>query len=82
MEKGAGHKGSSVVRHSFVVRHAFVVRIWREDDQAEWRGWVQHAPTGESTYVQDVTALLDFIEQRAGKLATQSTRQGKSGVGQ
>jgi hypothetical protein len=42
---------------------------------------VQHAPTGESAYVQDVTALLDFIEQRAGKLATQSTYQGKGEIG-
>jgi hypothetical protein len=50
--------------------HSFVVRIWREvAGSADWRGWVQHAGTGEATYVRDLNELLAFIEQRAGRLA-------------
>ena len=62
MGKGVGHRGSPVVRHSFVVR------IWREEGRAEWRGWMQHAPTGGAIYLQDVTTLLAFIERRTGEL--------------
>jgi len=65
MGKEAGRENAPAVRH------AFVVRIWREEGRAEWRGWVQHALTGDSSYVQDVTALVDFIEQRVGGLAVQ-----------
>jgi hypothetical protein len=54
--------------------HSFVVRIWREgEDTADWRGWVQHAGTGEETYVHDLDELLTFIERRAGQLAGSSS---------
>jgi hypothetical protein len=66
MGKGVRRTSSSIVRHSFVVR------IWREEGQAEWRGWVQHAPTGESIYVQGLEDLLGFIERRTGELAARS----------
>ncbi len=51
-----------------VHRHSFVVRIWREQDSAGWRGWVQHAGTGESAYVRNLDELLAFIERRTGGL--------------
>lgn len=57
-------------------RHdTFVLRIWWEQAGARaqgpftWRGWVQHVPSGEAAYVQDVAALLAFIEQRTGRLS-------------
>lgn len=56
-------------------RHcSFVFRIWWEqadtaDSQPIWRGWMQHVPTGETVYVQDVEGLLAFIERWAGRLA-------------
>jgi hypothetical protein len=54
--------------------HSFVVRIWREGEAAsDWRGWVQHAGTGEETYVRDLKELLAFIERRAGQLAGSSS---------
>ena len=54
-------------------RDTFVIRIWHdtlgEDDHArEWRGWIQHVPSGESRYVQDMAGIVEFIEKRAGKL--------------
>ena len=52
-------------------RHSFVVRIWREqgyDDQALWRGWVQHAATGKSRYFERMADLLAFVETHTGPL--------------
>ena len=69
VEKRVGHGDSFVEQDSFVIRHSFVVRIWREEGQSAWRGWVQHAGTGESTFVQSLDELLVFIECRASKLA-------------
>lgn len=51
--------------------HSFVVRIWWEkghDDQALWRGWVQHAITGKSRYFDHVADMLAFIEAHTGRL--------------
>ncbi len=52
---------------------SFILRIWWEEEEAGggrhfWRGWVQHVRSGESTYVQDLESLLDFIERWAGRL--------------
>ena len=53
--------------------HSFIVRIWRTGDHpSAWRGWVQHAGTGEAAYVRDLNDLLAFIEGRAGPLAGSS----------
>lgn len=50
--------------------HSFVFRIWRErEDAPDWRGWVQHAGTGEETYVCDLDELVAFIEHRTGQLS-------------
>ena len=53
-------------------RSTFVLRIWREEkdgrEQTVWRGWVQHVRSGEEVYVQDLTNLIHFMEQRTGKL--------------
>ena len=48
--------------------HSFVVRIWWEkghDDQALWRGWVQHAITGKSRYFDHVADMLMVIFEGA-----------------
>ena len=49
-------------------RDSFLIRIWRERDQAHWRGWVQHIRTGDSTSIQDLDELQDFFERYSGKL--------------
>lgn len=47
---------------------SFVVRIWREKCTPGWKGWVQHARSGESAFVQTVDELLTFVERQTGKL--------------
>jgi hypothetical protein len=50
-------------RHS----HLFTVRLWLEplgDGQAEWRGKVQHASSGEARYFRGWPALQAFLENR------------------
>ncbi len=62
--------------------HSFVVRIWREgDDAGHWRGWVQHAGTGEAAYVNNLNELLTFVERRAGPLAGTPADAGAPGAG-
>ena len=56
-------------------RNSFLVRIWRQPDQDEWRGWVQHIRTGESTFVHSLGELQAFMERWAGELQT-PPRQG------
>jgi hypothetical protein len=58
-------QGSEAVKP---LRHSFVIRILRERGQPGWKGWVQHAGTGESIHVHTLESLLAFIEQRAGRL--------------
>ena len=53
-------------------RHdSFVLRIWWEGDQEApriWRGWIQHAATGQIAYVRTAEELLAFIETQTGEL--------------
>jgi len=53
----------------------FTVRVWAEqvDDAVEWRGKVQHLPTGEARYFREWTALVRFMvdlltRSRSGRL--------------
>lgn len=54
-------------------RHdSFVLRIWWEEDEGGvsiWRGWVQHAVSGEVRYFQRLSDLLAFLETHTGSLA-------------
>ena len=47
-------------------RHSFILRIWREAGFREWKGWIQHARSGESTNIQTSTDLLSFIDKYKG----------------
>jgi len=50
--------------------NSFVIRIWWEDDvRPVWRGWVQHAASGETRHVQHLSDLLAFVEAHTGSLA-------------
>jgi len=50
--------------------HSFVLRIWRQEQESlTWRGWVQHAATGETRYLHRLADLLAFIEMHTGPLA-------------
>ena len=54
--------------------HAFVLRIWWEEgnESPVWRGWVQHAASGEACYVHRLAALIAFLEMHTGLLGTAS----------
>jgi len=68
--------------HDATRSHSFVIRIWREGHSTwDWRGWIQHAGTGEETYVRDLNELLAFIERRAGRLAGSSSDPNVPGAG-
>ncbi len=50
--------------------HFFTVRVWQEelgDGQTEWRGKVQHVPSGEVRYFREwptlVTLLLKMLSE-------------------
>ncbi len=50
--------------------NSFVLRIWWEEGtRPVWRGWVQHAATGETRYFQRLSDLLAFVEAHTGSLA-------------
>jgi hypothetical protein len=45
--------------------HLFTVRLWAEDigeDQAEWRGKVQHVISGDTRYFRDWNNLIALLQ--------------------
>lgn len=50
---------------------SFVIRIWWEegDGVPTWRGWMQHAASGQTHYFQHLVELLTFVETYTGPLA-------------
>jgi len=57
--------------------HLFTVRLWLEplgNGQTEWRGKVQHVPSGEAQYVRDWPELQAFLERRLQPLARDADR--------
>jgi hypothetical protein len=47
-------------------RHSFILRIWRAGENQEWKCWVQHADSGESSSLIILSDLLPFIEKYIG----------------
>jgi hypothetical protein len=57
---------------------AFIVRIWWErgdpvpsvgdnpEEAGHWRGWIQHARSGEHAYFTSLRDMSDFIERETG----------------
>ena len=46
--------------------HTFIVRIWREPREIEravpeWRGVIEHVPSGERNYLKDLEEILTFM---------------------
>jgi hypothetical protein len=48
-------------------RHLFIVRIWHEESQltpgGQWRGSVEHVPSGQRIYFAALETLTEFINQ-------------------
>jgi hypothetical protein len=49
-------------------RHLFIVRFWREESgsapSGQWRGSVEHIPTGQRVHFVSLEVLNTFIDQR------------------
>ena len=60
-------------------KNTFLLRIWHESDtnsalqSALWRAQVQHVQSGKNCYVDEITALIEFIEQQTGNLIHDAT---------
>jgi hypothetical protein len=49
------------------LEHLFIIRVWQEPEQiktAEWRGSVEHVPSGQRLYFVSFNDLNDFIRLR------------------
>ena len=55
-------------------RESFIVRIWWEQGQAEWKGWVQHIYSGDSVPLQDLQDLTSYLERWTAKPAGDENR--------
>lgn len=46
---------------------SFVIRLWQEPaagkDASQWRGQIEHVPSGEQTYFQISNSLWQFLVQ-------------------
>lgn len=68
--------------HSFDEhRHVFIVRIWLEPREisgavVEWRGVIEHLPTQERHYLNDLAAIGRFITPY---LDSMGVKRGKPG---
>jgi len=58
--------------------NSFVLRVWREEGARphEWRGWIQHAITGETCYFHRLADLLTFVEAHTGPLGQDTEAVG------
>jgi len=49
-------------------RHLFIVRFWREDSEGtsggQWRGSVEHVPTGQRVHFVSLDVLNTFINKQ------------------
>jgi len=45
------------------LRESFIVRIWQEQGQAGWKGWVQHVRSGDSAFFEDLDDLPTFVKR-------------------
>lgn len=58
--------------------HLFVVRIWQEPEQiktGEWRGSIEHVPSGQRLYFVSFNDLNDFIRLRLTSVSQSETRR-------
>jgi hypothetical protein len=60
-------------------RHLFIVRFWREESDSapggQWRGSVEHIPTGRRTHFVSLEVLDTFISQQLNNEAAETINQ-------
>lgn len=55
---------------SYPRSHLFTLRVWAEeigDNQQEWRGRIQHIPSGETHYFRDWQTLVAHLQAMLSK---------------
>ena len=62
-------------------RHVFVVRIWLEPREiagavVEWRGVIEHLPTQERCYLNDLAVIAPFITPYLNSMGVQVVDHG------
>jgi len=63
-------------------QHLFIVRIWIEAGQSalsQWRGSVEHVPSGQRLYFVSLGDLNDFMLGRLGGPPIQEQPEQKTG---
>lgn len=60
--------------------NSFVLRVWWEEGESPiWRGWVQHAASGDACYVHRVADLVAFVETHTGALDVMPVKETREG---
>ena len=64
--------------------HAFVVRVWLEpreieDAPPEWRGVIEHVPTGERRYLKNLDDIRRFIVSYLENMGVKLSQRGRIG---
>jgi len=59
--------------------HSFIVRIWLEpreiqNEPPEWRGMIEHLPSGDRRYLRDLDEISSFIEICVKKVKMTSSK--------
>jgi hypothetical protein len=47
---------------------SYVIRMWREkaaseQENGEWRGWIEHVQSGRRVFFRDMTVISTFISE-------------------
>ena len=52
--------GGQAMEEKPVQSDSFVIRVWREEGYPSWRGWIQHARSGESESIRDLEVAFSL----------------------
>ncbi len=64
-------------------RHLFIVRFWREESEGasggQWRGSVEHVPTGQRAHFVSLDVLDAFISKQLNNTEADQTDKQTNG---
>lgn len=58
--------------------HAYLVRIWRDNEQAPWRGSATHVTTGEIHKFATLPLLWRYLQSQVGATADEANGSDSS----
>ncbi len=64
--------------------HVFLLRVWRERGKNQvgeelWRGSVEHMPSNERVFFQDLRKLCSFVVRKSGAGSMLDSSEGGNG---